>query len=96
MGTLYGNGKYRDDGACGCKQGDRIGVLLDMDVGSILFFKNGERHGPGYPAGSVKGEVVHAVQLSGSGRKVRLLGDAPWPMGHKQRAPWTPNTVRSA
>jgi hypothetical protein len=33
-GSLYGNGKQCDDRAGGYKQGDRVGVLLDLDNGS--------------------------------------------------------------
>jgi hypothetical protein len=31
--------------AGGYKQGDRVGVLLDLDEGSLLFFKNGVQCG---------------------------------------------------
>jgi hypothetical protein len=57
-GALYGNGKGGDHTAGEYKQGDRIGVLLDLDNGSLRFFKNGAQHGPGYAAGSVTGPVV--------------------------------------
>jgi hypothetical protein len=65
-GTLYGSGKEDDDAAgeyeyAWCNDGDRVGVLLNLNLGCILFFKNGIQHGPGYPAGSVTGPVVHAV-----------------------------------
>ena len=80
-GGLYGNGKANDDDAGDYKQGDRVGVLLDLDNGSLRFFKNGVQHGPGYPAGSVTGPVVHAVQMFYSGTSVRLLPDAEAPAG---------------
>jgi hypothetical protein len=82
-GCLYGNGKQEDDGAGGFHslQGDRVGVLLDLDDGSLHFFKNGVQHGPGYPAGSVKGPVVHALQMGNPGDTVRLLSSAPCPWG---------------
>jgi hypothetical protein len=51
-GHLYGNSKYASDAAGEYKQGDRVGVLLDLDNGSLRFFKNGAEHGPGYAAGS--------------------------------------------
>ena len=79
-GDLYGNGKEREDAAGEYKQGDRVGVLLDLDNGSLRFFKNGVEHGPGYPAGSVTGPVVHAVQMYCSDI-VRLLPNAEAPAG---------------
>jgi hypothetical protein len=80
-GTLCGNGKSFDDEAGPCKQGDRVGVLLDLNNGSLRFFKNGVEHGPGYPAGSVTGPVVHAMQLC-KNSSVRLLPNAPAPVGN--------------
>jgi hypothetical protein len=44
---LYGNGKENSDGAGTCKQGDRVGMLLDLNNGSLRFFKNGVQHRPG-------------------------------------------------
>jgi hypothetical protein len=79
-GALSGNGKYVDDEAAGgYKQGDRVGVLLDLDNGSLRFFKNGLQHGPGYAAGSVTGPVVAAVQLYEKDSSVRLLPNAEAP-----------------
>jgi hypothetical protein len=72
-GSLYGNGKEADDGAGDIDKGDRVGVLLDLDEGSLRFFVNGVQHGPGYPAGSVTGPVVCAVSIYNSGTSVRLL-----------------------
>jgi hypothetical protein len=80
-GYLYGNGKQCDDAAGSYKQGDRVGVLLDLDNGSLRFFKNGVQHGPGYPAGSVTGPVVHAVQFYYTNQSVRLLPNAEVPAG---------------
>jgi hypothetical protein len=81
-GALCGNGKGGDDQAGPYKQGDRVGVLLDLDNGSLRFFKNGVAHGPGYAAGSVAGPVVAAVQLFNKGTSVRLLPDAQAPIGY--------------
>jgi hypothetical protein len=78
-GALYGNGKKHDHRAGSYEQGDRVGVLLDLDTGSLLFFKNGAQHGPGYPAGSVTGPVVAAVQMLFDGHSVRLLPNAKAP-----------------
>jgi hypothetical protein len=80
-GSLYGNGKENADGAGPYEQGDRVGVLLDLDDGSLRFLKNGVQHGPGFPAGSVTGPVVHAVQLCWFGESVKLLPDAEAPVG---------------
>jgi hypothetical protein len=79
-GYLFGNGKYISDGAGAYTQGDRVGVLLDLDDGSLRFFKNGVQHGPGFPAGSVTGPVVAAVQLHHADSKVRYLPNAQQPL----------------
>jgi hypothetical protein len=78
-GGLHGNGKDNDDAAGHINEGDHVGVLLDLDEGSLRFFNNGVQHGPGYPAGSVTGPVVCAVQLYNPNTGVRLL---PQDMGH--------------
>jgi hypothetical protein len=78
-GALYGNGKYSSDGAGAYTLGDRVGVLLDLDDGSLRFFKNGVQHGPGYAAGSVTGPVVAAVQFYYADSKVRYLPNAQQP-----------------
>jgi hypothetical protein len=83
-GVLIGNGKQGDDGADPYDQGDRVGVLLDLNNGSLLFFKNGVRNGPGYLAGSVTGPVVAAVELGAKNYKVRLHADVVFPAGHAQ------------
>jgi hypothetical protein len=80
-GCLFGNGKYIDDKAGGYNQGDRVGMLLDLNNGSLRFFKNGIEHGPGFAAGSVTGPVVHAVQMYNTHASVRLLPDAQVPTG---------------
>jgi hypothetical protein len=83
-GSLFGNGKYNDDGAGYYEQGDRVGVLLDFNNGSLLFFKNGVQHGPGYAAGSVTGPLVAAVRLGLSDEAVRLHVGVAFPAGHVQ------------
>jgi hypothetical protein len=85
-GVLFGNGKrphqQNDDTAGEYKLGERVGVLLDLDSGSLRFFKNGVEHGPGYAAGSVTGPVLHAVQLYMKDTSVRLLPNAQVPTGN--------------
>jgi hypothetical protein len=83
-GTLFGNGKQGHDLAGGYDQGDRVGVLLDLNNGSLLFFKNGVQHGPGYAAGSVTGPVVVAVELGFEDQAVRLHANVAFPAGHAQ------------
>jgi hypothetical protein len=73
LGRVYGNGKAGDDDAGSIDEGDRVGVLLDLDEGSLRFFKNDVQHGPGYPPGSVTGPVVCAVQFYDPNTSVRLL-----------------------
>jgi hypothetical protein len=81
--TLKGNGKNYRDSAGRFNKGDRLGVLLDLDNGSLRFFKNGVQHGPGYPADSVTGPVVHALQMLHVGASVRLLlQNAEAPVGN--------------
>jgi hypothetical protein len=81
-GGLCGNGKNCDDIAGRYIKGDRVGVLLNLDDGSLRFFKNGAPNGPGYPAGSVTGPVVAAVQICSLNKSVRLLPDAEVPAGY--------------
>jgi hypothetical protein len=83
-GTLYGNGKAGDDAAGRYEQGDRVGVMLDLNNGSLLFFKNGVQHGSGYAAGSVTGPVVAAVEMGLEGNTVRLHAGVAFPAGHAQ------------
>jgi hypothetical protein len=81
-GALYGNGKQANDSAGFYNQGDRVGVLLDLNNGSLLFFKNGVQHGPGYPAGSVTGPVVAAVEMCYESQTVELHSSVAFPAGH--------------
>jgi hypothetical protein len=89
VGSLYGNGKHGNDVAGTYDKGDRVGVLLDLNNGSLLFYKNGVQHGPGFPAGSVTAPehsvvVVAAVELSWANQAVRLHADVAFPAGHAQ------------
>jgi hypothetical protein len=61
-----------------------VGVLLDLNNGSLLFFKNGVQHGPGYAAGSVTGPVVVGAELFFQHQAVRLHADVAFPAGHAQ------------
>jgi hypothetical protein len=106
-GTLCGNGMSSDGWmtanirgtADGYQQGDHVGVLLDLDEGSLRFFKNGVLNGASYPPGSVHGPVVHALQMYYSGSRQQLLAASTWPAGYGPKqggsAPPTP-TGKSA
>ena len=59
-------------------EGDRVGILLDLDVGFIRFFKNGVEQGTGYSLGTVTGPMTLAMFLFEKGQ-VRLLPQAAWP-----------------
>jgi hypothetical protein len=63
-------------------EGDRVGVLLDLDAGWMRFFRNGKRYGPGYTEG-VMGPLVRAAQLGYGemGPKVTVLPGAVAPEG---------------
>jgi hypothetical protein len=78
-GSLCGNGKFNSDKSGAYKQGDRVGVMLDLDNGSLRFFKNSVQHGPGFSAGSVTGPVVAAVLMYRKDTRVRLLPNAEAP-----------------
>lgn len=63
--------------------GDRVGVQLNLDDGSLFYYKNGEEFGIPYPAGTIKGPVVRAVELLCSGQKVTLVPDLELPYAKK-------------
>jgi hypothetical protein len=80
-GTLFGNGKDGTDAAGAYAADDRVGMLIDLDEGSLQFFKNGVKHGPGWVAGSVTGPVVLAMQLYNYvGQSGRVLAEAARPI----------------
>jgi hypothetical protein len=81
-GLNRGNGNNGVDPAGRYNTGDRVGILLNLDDGSLCFFKNGAQYGPGYPAGSVTGPVVAAVQMRNADESMRLLPDAEVPAGY--------------
>ena len=47
-GALHGNGKSFADEQGRFAEGDRVGVLLDLDAGWIRVYRNGRRCGPGF------------------------------------------------
>jgi hypothetical protein len=79
-GGLWGNGKEGDDGQGEFAEGDRIGVLLDLDAGWLRFYRNDERCGPGFTEG-VTGPLVRAAHLCELGDTVAVLPGAVPPEG---------------
>ena len=79
-GALFGNGKYNDDWQGAFAEGDRVGVLLDLDAGWLRFYRNSKRCGPGYTEG-VTGPLVRAAQVYKAGAKVTALPGAVAPEG---------------
>jgi hypothetical protein len=79
-GALWGNGKGEDDPQGGFAQGDRIGVLLDLDAGWLRCYRNGKRCGPGFAEG-VTGPLVRAAEIYYNGDKVTALPAAVAPEG---------------
>jgi hypothetical protein len=78
-GALDGNGKQGADEQGGFAEGDRVGVLLDLDAGWLRFYRNGKRCGPGFTEG-VTGPLVRAAHLA-EGDTLTVLPGAVAPEG---------------
>ena len=76
-GTLYGSGVAEASDQTPVEKcfvvGDKIGVTLNLDDGSLAFSKNGVLLAGGFPVGSIKGPVVGAVELLTVGQSLTLL-----------------------
>jgi hypothetical protein len=79
-GSLYGNGKHGADDQGMFAEGDRVGVLLDLDAGWLRFYRNGKRCGLGYTEG-VTGPLVRAAQVGNKGDTLTVLPGAVAPEG---------------
>jgi hypothetical protein len=77
-GSLCGNGTISADPQGEFAQGDRIGVLLDLDAGWMRLYRNGERCGPGFTEG-VTGPLVRAAELFIPGNNATVLPGAVAP-----------------
>ena len=71
-GGLYGNGKSNSDyvGAGKIAVGDKVGMLLDLTAGTLMFYLNGDVFGPGHSG--VKGPVVRTVAMYKAGTEFSL------------------------
>jgi hypothetical protein len=65
-GSLCGNGKHNEDHQGAFAEGDRVGVLLDLDAGWLRFYRNNKRCGPGFTEG-VTGPLVRGAQVFKAG-----------------------------
>jgi hypothetical protein len=79
-GALVGNGKRYADPQGPFAEGNRIGVLLDLDAGWMRLYRNGARCGPGFTEG-VTGPLVRAAQLLHLNNKLTVLPGAVAPEG---------------
>jgi hypothetical protein len=79
-GSLYGNGKLWADRQGAFAEGDRVGVLLDLDAGWLRFYRNSKRCGPGFTEG-VTGPLVRAAQVVNEGDTLTVLPGAVAPEG---------------
>jgi hypothetical protein len=77
-GSLCGKGRL-DTGHSRYYQGDRVGCLLDLDAGFLVFFRNGQlvRGREGFK--QVVGPLVLAVQLRNEGTAVAVVQGAVVP-----------------
>jgi hypothetical protein len=79
-GALWGNGKMDADPQGMFAEGDRIGVLLDLDAGWMRIYRNGKRCGPGFTEG-VTGPLVRAAQIYDTGKMTVLPAAVAPPEG---------------
>ena len=71
-GTLFGNGKEGDDEAGQINEGQILSLELDLDLGTLMFFVDGKRHGLGYTSG-VTGKLRFAATVMYIGNNVQIV-----------------------
>jgi hypothetical protein len=80
-GSLFGNGKYGGRGPqFAFAEGDRVGVLLDLDAGWLRFYQSSKRCGPGCTEGGT-GPLMRGAQVCRKGAAVTVLPGAVAPEG---------------
>ena len=76
-GSLYGGGKVNGSpqGYNVVKAGDKIELRLDADTGSLMFYHNDNKFGPGFATGEVDASngLVLAVGLKYEGQSVTIV-----------------------
>ena len=71
-GSLYGNGKFRDDHAGVINEGQIVSMEADLDKGTLRFWVDGKPHGSGWSSG-VTGRLRWAVCLCWKGGAVEIV-----------------------
>jgi hypothetical protein len=77
-GALFGGGNAYSHPQGRFDKGDRVGMLLDFDQGSLHFFRNGRLCGPGFASG-ITGPLLCGVEMFERGEAVTVLPGAVAP-----------------
>ena len=72
-GSLYPGNTHRGTGRV--PQGSRLGCKLDLGAGTLHFYKDGVKHGPGWTG--VVGPVKRCVEMYWEGDVATLVRTAP-------------------
>ena len=81
-GALYGNGRRGEGGVTpSLASNDRVGVLVDLDSGTLKMYRNGYRYGPSFESG-VAGPLVFCVDMLSPGMAATVVPDAVEPAAH--------------
>ena len=65
----------RKDAAGRVPEGARLGCKLDLGAGTLTFYLNGVKHGPGWTG--IVGPVKRCVEIGGKGHSVTLVRTEP-------------------
>lgn len=77
-GFIYGNGYHEefDNTSKRYKKGDILGMILNLDNGSLTFTINGKKNGPGFQNGSITGPVSFAAQMKCKDSSIRIIEES--------------------
>jgi hypothetical protein len=78
-GSLWGNGAGGSNGKGGLEVGDRVGVAVDVEEGSVRWFRNGQLYHR-HPA-KVTGPVTLGVQMYLGRQMCTLIANPDLPEG---------------
>ena len=71
-GSLWGNGKSRDDDAGRINDGQVLTMQVDLDAGTLKFWLDGKPRGPGWTSG-VTGRLRWATSVFSKGNSVQIV-----------------------